>query len=387
MVVAIPLLLLYVLNLTRSLRAGVDDPLKMLLAISTTGIVLTATLAMFCVGRWFDIADKLGDNAKSNQSLETTVATLKHDVAHLITQGQATGDTLARILQAQGAHVVPDTSAVWAHLCWRMLSYNPLLRGETKGNNRIGYTVDTERLENFVQRMTTRQMVLGYVFFLPRGASLGLHVEPLVRLCTMVKAVHEEAEKTGRAVVVTPRIFLVDGPRPSSSFFVTARAQGGTIRPVALEYFRSYEPGVVDTPTADRMLIEHANAAEIEHLTYLYDDKLKTSHEVAWGNVEEIIAPMLGGWTAADADKAIRRLYEAAAGAEEETIVNADHFVINPVQPSIRAAAPVAKPLAAETEVIPVAPAPAKGGWPKALSAGLRSFASRFGGRDAQPPH
>lgn len=378
MVVAMPLLLLYVLNLTRSLRASVDDPLKMLIAISTTGVVLTATLAMFCVGRWFQVSDRLAETSHRLQALEAGMSGLASETHHLAGQGQATGETLARLLQAQGAQVVPDTTAVWSNLTHHVWSYNSLLKGETKGSPRTGYAVDPERLDNFVQRLTAKQMLLTYIVFLPRGASLGPHVEPLVRLCTIVKAVRERAAAMGQRLASTPRVFVVDAPRPSSSFFLTARTQGGVTRPIALEYFRSYEPGAIDTPTADRMLVEHSSAAQIEHLTYFYDEKLKASHEVAWQDVEDIVGPMLAGWTNADAESATQRIYESAAGNDVETIVNADHFVMTPVAPSRQGVAPKARGLGL--------PAPAavsleaKGSWSSALSASLRSIASRLAG-------
>jgi len=267
---------------------------------------------------------------------------LKGSNADLAVGVHELSQAFAQLARAQGARFVADTADVWANLARRIDSYNPSFGRELSALPHGGFAIDPERLSNFMQRLTSPSMVLTYVIFVPRRLGFGAHpLDAALRLVALVRACRDIAKSKGGQLAVVPRVFLIDGPRPVGSFFLSYRELADGFRAVALQYSRSLEPGGRDIPTADRMLIEHADA-EVDRLSDFYDEKVANSMEISWERLETALAPLLksGAMVGADLEAITVQLYAEAVGPHNDLVENGDHIVVKAIRPSRYGAAP-----------------------------------------------
>ncbi len=338
------------ISLFRAAMANLGDASNFAAVMSSICVGLLTTLGMFIVVRWLHLTDIINDLLKKSDDMEHSIndGIIRLDIIN--TQFKHFADEMSNITRSiitQSATVVQDTPAVWSGLVHRLDSFNPSLLQEitiSSSGTAFHITIDKERVfGNFLCRFQ-RKMQLNYIIYLPRQLGFGDNpCEVLLRLVHIVRCCRRRTGKIPLQSTVT--LFLVDKPRPLGSAFLGYRTLHGRLTPVALEYFRSLQPGQVSTPAGEQALVCH-NSERINALYALVEREVASSAKVVkFADAERILASYLPNedegavvpLSASEWREIVERIYAAAYTSEhdEHCVVHPDHFAFHLVTPSI----------------------------------------------------
>jgi hypothetical protein len=325
--------------LSKAVLTALSDPNPINLGLVLNGLAigLSVTIGIFVVSRWSSFTDE--------------ISSMKDGLKQMLTL----------LAEKAGVQIVLDDASLWAGMVVRMVSENAGLLSEcviqTVAGGRYRISVDEVRIGNFVERLI-QPMQLIYIFYVPRNVVGENPAVSLLRLTHIVRVSRSRAVAKGNDLKATVRVIIVDSPRPGGAIFIGSQMVNGKVKPFGREYYRDINTTVrSNTPTADRMLLEHQDAKGIEALEALVKKSASNGVEVEFEEMERLFGELLpehdGGTapiiTAAIWNRVVKALYRGAQAASFESVVLSDgHFVFNEIRPSLgderRRGSSVAKP-------------------------------------------
>ena len=311
--------------LSRAVLGAVRDPSPIGLGLVLNGLVITLMVpfGVFMLSRWSNFADE--------------IAAMSIELKRM----------LVLIADKSGVQLLRDEASLWAGVVVRMISENPTFLSETSiqmvAGGRYRINIAEARISHFLDRLS-KDISLVYIFYLPRKVVGENPAITLLRFTHIIRICRARAAVKGMKLRASVRIIIVNAPRPTGSVFIFNQMTDNVIKVIAREYYRDANPVARgNTPTAERMLLEHEGTAEIAELENLAKRSASQGYEIDCQEVERVIGNLLpeceGGSapviSSAVWNRVVDQLYKGAESGSYVSVASADHFTIRRVVPSL----------------------------------------------------